>query len=174
MDLRLRRVDPASRGILERLLQFELYDVGLDPGPDGVIEWGESLDKFLADPSCVPLFLEVGGQVAGFALLKLGRNPTGPDGRTAVRSNVIEEFYVMRPHRRKGIGTHAIDLILERFPGHWTVTTWPDDRRVNFWRHVATAREAFNGKEFAPGEHKGYPGQYVWTFQPNEAGTDDG
>jgi predicted acetyltransferase len=174
MDLKLRRVDPASREILERLLQFELYDVGMEPGPDGIIDWGESLDTFFAGPSHVPLFLEVDGEVAGFTLVKLGRSPPGPDGRTPVRSNVVEEFYVTRPHRRKGIGTAAMDLIFKQFPGRWTITTWPDDQRVGFWRHVATMRASLSGKEFAPGEHRGYPGQYVWIIERHQpdAGND--
>ena len=147
------------------MLQLELYDIGMDPGPDGLIDWGESLDNFFTDSSCVPLFLKVGGQVVGFALLKLNRGLPGPDGCTRRRANLIAEFYVMRPHRRKGIGTRAMDLILKQFPGAWTVTTWPDPRRVAFWRRIATDR----GREFAPGEHNGFPGQYVWVIEPNPA-----
>ena len=108
--------------------------MGMDPEPDGLIDWGESLDNFFTDSSHVPFFFEVDGQVAGFALLKLNRNPTGPDGKIPIRSNVVEDFYIMRPYRRQRIGTRAIDLILKEFPGRWIVTTWPNERRVSFWR----------------------------------------
>jgi len=168
MNLELRRVDAGSRTILERLLQFELYEVGMDPEPDGLIDWGESLDMFFTDSSHVALFFMMDGQIAGFALLKLSRNPTGPDGRTPTRSNLVEEFYVMRPHRRKGVGTLSMDLVLKEFPTQWTITTWPDQRRVAFWRHVATRSGTFNAREFGPDEHRGYPGQYVWIMEPNK------
>ena len=78
MDLQLMRVDTGSRVILERLLQLSLYEGGMEPGPDGLIDWGEPLDKFFADPACVPLFFTVGGRLGGFALAKLDRRPTGP------------------------------------------------------------------------------------------------
>ena len=152
MDLRLTRVDTGSRVILERLLQLSLYEGGMEPGPDGLIDWGEPLDKFLTDPACVPLFFTVEGRLAGFALVKLDRRPTGPDGKTPVSANFIEEFYVMRPHRRKGIGTRAADLILRQYPGRWMVSTWPGRVAVRFWHHVATGRADVNGVEFGPGD----------------------
>jgi len=173
VNLELEKVTVAGQTILERLLQFELYEIGMDPGPDGLIEWGESLDKFFGDPCCVPLFLKVDGQLAGFALLKLNRKPSGPDGRTPTPANLVEEFYVLRPHRRKGIGRRAMDLIRKEFPGHWIATTWPDAHRVGFWRHIAIGREAVKGREFGPDEHGGFPGQYVWVIEPNKLDADD-
>ena len=145
----------------------------MDPCPDGLIDWGESLDKFFTDSSHLPLFFVVDGKVAGFALLKLNRSSTGPDGKTPTRSNVVEEFYVMRPHRRKGIGTRTMDLILKELPGQWIVTTWPDKQRVDFWSHVAIGRRVIDGLEFEPDEHKGYPGQYVWIIDPNKSDAGD-
>jgi len=169
MNLELERVDSDKRATLERLLQFELYEVGLDPGADGLIDWGEPLDRFFAGSSCVPLFLKLDGEVAGFVLLKLERELTGADGTSKGTASLIAEFYVMRPHRRKGVGRHAVGLILEGFPGRWVVTTWPDAVRVAFWRHAVTGRRALDVREFGPGEHKGFPGQYVWDMEPTKS-----
>ena len=173
MNLELEKVAVADREILERLLQLELYDIGMEPGPDGLIDWGESLDKFLGDPSCIPLFLKKHGQLAGFVLLKRDRELPGPDGKTHTAANLIEGFYVMRAYRRKGLGTRAMDLILRDYPGQWIVTTWPDSQRVGFWRHVAIARPMVKGREFGPEEHNGFPGQYVWVIEPNKPDAGD-
>ena len=165
VNLQLEQVDSSRRLILERLLQLELYDVGMDPGPDGLIDWGESLDKFFETKPFVPLFFVVNNEIVGFALIKLERELGTPDGRGDFKSNFIAEFYVSRRWRRKGIGTHAADLIFRRYPGQWTVSCHPDDVRVAFWRHVATGRDDVNGVEFGPDEHKGFPGQYVWIIE---------
>ena len=168
MNLELEKVAVGDRAILERLLQLELYDVGMEPGPDGLIDWGESLDKFFDDPSCIPLFLKMHGQLAGLALLKLNRKLPGPDRKTCTTANLLEEFYVMRPHRRKGLGTRAMDLVLRDYPGQWIVTTWPDSQRVRFWRYVAMGRNVVKGREFGPDEYGGFPGQHVWVIEPNK------
>jgi len=173
MNLELEKAAVADHSILERLLQLELYEIGMEPGANGLIDWGESLEKFFTDPSCIPLFMNMDGRLVGFVLLKLDRNPTGPDGKTPMRANMIEEFYVMRPYRRKGIGTLAVDLIIKRFPGRWIATTWPNAQRVAFWRHVAIGRDTMNGREFSAGEHAGFPGQYVWVIEPNKPDAGD-
>ena len=59
MNLQLEHVETDKRVILERLLQFKLYEGGMEPGADGLIDWGEPLDKFFSDPGCVPLFFTV-------------------------------------------------------------------------------------------------------------------
>jgi len=168
VNVRLERVDPSKRVVFDRLLQLHLYEIGMNPSPDGLIEWGEPLDKFFSDPTCVPLFITAEGHMAGFALIKLDRKPPGPDGKTPMNANLIEEFHVLRPYSRKGIGTRAADLIFRQQPGRWMVTSRPDRVRVAFWRHVAMERPDVNGVEFTPDDHKGYPGQHVWIIEPTE------
>lgn len=166
MNVQLECVDPSKSVVLDRLLQLHLYEIGMNPGADGLIEWGEPLDKFFSDPTCVPLFITVEGQMAGFALIKLDHRPTGPDGKTPVSANLIEEFHVLRPYRRRGVGTRAADLIFRQHPGRWMITCHPDGTRVAFWRHVVIERPDVHGVEFAPDDHKGYPGQHVWVIEP--------
>ena len=161
-EIGLERADPDRRPILERLLQFELYEIGLNPGPDGLIDWGESLDDFFADPSAIPYLFTMDGNVVGFALVRLGRRLMGPDDRTPLIANLIEEFYVSRPWRRRGVGTLAIRHITDRHPGPWIATTWPDEGRVAFWRRVTLGREREGARVYEPGEHRGFPGQYVF------------
>jgi len=39
---------------------------------------------------------------------------------------------------------------------------------VGFWRYVATVRTEVNGREFCPGEHKGFSGQHVWVIESSK------
>ena len=160
--------------VVERLLQFKLYEGGMEPEPDGLIDWGEPLDTFFTDPNYVPLLFRDANKLVGFALVKLNRKPTGPDGKTPVTTNCIEEFFILPPHRRKGLGTRAVDLIRQRYPGQWMATTWAGATSVGFWRSVAAACPEVNGREYQPDEHKGYAGQHVWIMESNKTHGDDG
>jgi len=162
MQLDLNLVNPERRIVLERLLQLMLYEGGMEPDTDGLIDWGESLDTYFGESMNVPLFFTMEDRIVGFALLKLGRMLKGPDGNGNIRMNVIVEFFIKRPWRRKGIGTAGAHMIFDRYRGQWAITTWPDDARTRFWRHVATGYKRGSSHEFSPGEHKGFPGQFVW------------
>ncbi len=166
MTLTIERAQTHERLLVERLLQLHLYEGGAEPGPDGVIDWGEPLDKFFSDRSCVPLLFREDGKLVGFALAKLNRKPPGPDGKTAVSTHFIEEFFVLRGHRRKGLGTRAVELLFGRFPGRWMTTTWPGGTADRFWRSAVMGRHGARGREYGPGEHQGFPGQYVWVVEP--------
>jgi predicted acetyltransferase len=162
MEPSLKSVDSIQRIVLERLLQFELYELGMEPGADGVIDWGESLDKFFDDPNCIPLFLTGGEAFIGFALIKTSRSLRGPDGVSNGVMNLLAELYILRPWRRKGVGTAAVQRIFRSYPGEWVVTTWPDEARVAFWRSVMSHAPEMSCQEYCPGEHGGFPGQFVW------------
>jgi len=162
MQLNVDLVKLEKRIVLERLLQLMLYEGGMEPGADGLIDWGESLDSYFGESMNVPLFFMMEGRIVGFTLIKLGRMLKGPDGHSNIKMNVIEEFFIVRPWRRKGIGTAAAHMILNRYRGQWAITTFPDDARTRFWRHVATGYKQGKSHEFSPGEHMGFPGQFVW------------
>ena len=165
-------IAPAQRQdapIIERLLQFHLYECGAEPGQDGMIDWGEPMERFFTDPACVPLLFRDDDELVGFAFVKLDRRLASPDGQTPIAANLIEEFFILRSHRRKGLGTLATDLILDRYPGRWSVTTWPDTcagASARFWHYLTITRSGLDTREFGPGDHKGFPGQYVWVVEP--------
>ena len=166
MELRIEKAEASEAAVVDRLLQFTLYEGGMDPDPDGRIDWGEPLERFFTRPDFVPLLFREDDQLVGFALVKLNRRPTGPDGKTPVESNFIEEFCILRPRRRRGLGTRAFDVILERYPGRWMTSTWPGGE--GFWHHVVMDRPEVNGREYKPDENKGYPGQWVWVVEAGE------
>ena len=150
MALTIHPAQAHEADVIQRLLQLHLYEGGAEPGPDGLIDWGEPLDPFFADTGQVPLLFRDNHELVGFALVKLNRQPTGPDGKTPLTTNFISECFILRSHRRKKRGTCAADLIFDRYPGRWMVTCWPGGMGEGFWRYVATGRPHMEGREFGP------------------------
>jgi predicted acetyltransferase len=71
----------------------------------------------------------------GFAKIKLLRAPAGKTPEFA-----MAEFFIARAWRRRGIGTQAVRLILDRFTGRWLISELTrNDTAVRFWRRVVAA-----------------------------------
>jgi predicted acetyltransferase len=89
------RARAKDRPVLWRLMQLYLHDFSQIDGL-AVNERGEFdyrwFDRYWNEPDRVPLLARVDGEWAGFALVRLGR------------PNQIAEFFVMRKHRRSGLG----------------------------------------------------------------------
>jgi predicted acetyltransferase len=59
----------------------------------------------------------------------------------------MNEFFLLRTYRGKGIGEEAVRQIIEKLPGHWEVQTNPterNERAKHFWRR--TLNICTNGK----------------------------
>lgn len=117
-----------DRTVLWRLLQLYLHDFSeTDRRP--VNERGEFeyrwFDHYWKDPKRIPLLIRIDGEWAGFALVRRGA------------PNEIAEFFVMRKHRRSGIGRLAAAECFGRFPGRWLVHEIPrNEAATAFWRAV--------------------------------------
>lgn len=87
------------------------------------------LDPYWTQPDHTPLLIRVGGNLAGFALL----NASSHSGDRVDRN--MAEFFVVRKHRRGGVGTTVAHTIFTRYPGQWEAAV----ARTNigalaFWR----------------------------------------
>ena len=73
----------------------------------------------------------MGGKLAGFALVSDHAHFAGKDVRE------INDFFVLRKYRDRGVGTYAARMLLARFPGRWEVSeiTWNVAAR-RFWRRL--------------------------------------
>jgi predicted acetyltransferase len=71
------------------------------------------------------------GRLAGFALLNQSSHVgTGVDRNMA-------EFFIVRKHRRAGLGAAAVDSIFQRYPGSWeTAVARRNLPALAFWRRV--------------------------------------
>ena len=158
--INLEQIDSKSLPVLENVLQLYLYEIGLEPEVDGHIDYGESVTKYVDKPDHIAYFITEDEKCVGIMMAKLDRTLTIEDGVTTEEINIITEFFVYRPYRKKGVGTTAALQLLSKHPGKWYTTTWPRDNSVAFWRTLSAKVES--SKEYAPDEHKGFPGQFVW------------
>lgn len=138
MNLELVSATAADRPAIDNLMQLYIHDfsehwAGRSDGE--LLDTGRfpdyPLDKYWSEPGCVPLLLRVDGKLAGFALL----NQAGHVGRPVDRN--MAEFFVVRKHRRAGLGRMAAHQIFTRYPGQWEVAVARRNvAALAFWRRV--------------------------------------
>jgi len=127
----LEAIAPSQMSVLRGLFQFYEYDFSeIEPaivGDDGRFHHLENA------PFEHGYFIRVEGNLAGFALVDRKASRV-VEGETVWW---MEEFFVMRRHRREGVGEQAAHLVIERHPGVWEVTQTPNNVAATaFWRRV--------------------------------------
>ena len=98
--------------------------------------------------------------------------PDAEGSQSDVPMNLVDGFYIVRPLRRKGVGARAAHLTFDRYATPTVSTTWPDDARVAFWHTVFKGYAGGTTEEHAAGQHKGFPGQWVWIAYPGQTGAE--
>lgn len=133
------QVDEAAadmRPAIEQMMQLYIHDfsehwAGTERGElqdDGRFA-PYPLDAYWAEPGRVPLLIRAGGHLAGFALL----NRYAHSGQPADRC--VAEFFVVRKHRRSGVGRRAAQEIFSRWPGLWeAAVVRRNTAALAFWR----------------------------------------
>jgi predicted acetyltransferase len=119
-NLVLAPAAPHDAPLLANLLELYMHDLSdvfkLDLGPDGRFGYAK-LPLYFSEPGKrMPFLMRSAGQLVGFALVTRG-SPVSED------PNVLDmaEFFVVRRHRRAGIGARAAALLWNRYPASWIV-----------------------------------------------------
>lgn len=140
-------VAPATRSeadVLVALFQLYAHDfseiMGFEIEDSGRFAHAP-LDPYWEDPWRHPRLLRVGGRLAGFALIQQRSRLSGDAGVWD-----MAEFFVLRRHRRAGVGAACAARLFAQFPGPWEVR----ERHANvgaiaFWRRVIGQ---FTGQRF--------------------------
>lgn len=141
MDLEISRAAFAEKSILRNLMQLYLYEFSQFDGAD-VDDFGlfgfRYLDQYWVDQDRYPYLIRVGGQLAGFALLRQGTYFEGQDVPQELGMTVAE-FFVLLKYRRRGAGKQAAFQLFDRHPGRWEVAQIPENHpATEFWRKVVT------------------------------------
>ena len=140
-DLEITVAQPHERVALENLMQLYIHDFSEqwadqargEAGADGRFE-PYPLDAYWAEPERIPLLIRRGGHLAGFALL----NTHSHSGRAIDRS--VAEFFILRKHRRGGVGLAVAQAIFARYPGVWeAAVARRNTGALPFWRKVAAS-----------------------------------
>lgn len=129
----LQRAAREDKSVLRNLMELYLYDFSEYLGED-IDEHGhygyKFIDHYWTEPGRHPFFIRVDDRLAGFALVR-DSSCTGRDWHE------LAEFFVMRKHRRTGVGRITAHKLFAMFPGRWHV----EQEAVNgpsmmFWRKV--------------------------------------
>ena len=123
-----------AQPIIEQLLQLYEYDAsefyGADLEADGRYHVMDPDD--LWRPGYHVYLLSVDVHLAGFAFV--ARHASYLDG---TETWLIDEFFVMRKYRRRGVGEHVACTLFDRFPGRWELGQLPENiPSQTFWRQV--------------------------------------
>jgi predicted acetyltransferase len=130
VDVALVAVDEKHKQVLANLVQFYRYDFSairdLELSPHGTYPY-RYLDHYFVEAGREALFIVADGRIAGFALMR--RLPQGV--------NQVAEFFVLRAHRRHGVGGAAARALFRRFPGRWQLEfDHANDAAAGFWPAV--------------------------------------
>jgi len=137
LDITVARAD--EREVIANLFQFYAHDfsefwAGLPDGDlrdDGRFEDYWALDFYWREPDRIPLLFRIAGRPVGFALL----NRFAHSGLPLDWS--MAEFFVIRKHRRGGVGLQAARAVFNRYPGLWEAAVARKNlAALAFWRRT--------------------------------------
>jgi predicted acetyltransferase len=168
-ETRLEVATLSQAPLLANLLELYLHDLSavfpaIQLGADGrfgypwlPLYWSEPKRRF-------PFLIREGSWVVGFALATRG-SPASDD--TDVFD--VAEFFVIRQHRRSGVGRRAAILLWERLPGRWIVrASQGNPGAVPFWAAVVSE---YTGGAAVRSQRQGNPHPIeVFSFQSPSAG----
>jgi predicted acetyltransferase len=137
-------VTPATleqRPILANLLELYTHDfcdfLELELQPDGRFGYIH-LDLYWTDPDRHPFLIRVDEKLAGFVLVRRIRVESHPDPLWD-----MTEFFILRGHRNRGIGTAVAHKVWNQFPARWQVRVMAHNvRAIRFWEHAVTTYTA--------------------------------
>ena len=136
----LEPAGPEARGTLEALFQFYTHDfsdfwAGTDRGElgeDGRFPDYPYLDSYWTEARREPYLIRVDGHLGGFVLINDHSHAGLP-----LDFNVAE-FFVVRKHRRGGVGRTAARAAIAGRPGQWELAVARKNvSALAFWRGVA-------------------------------------
>jgi predicted acetyltransferase len=119
-EVLLQTARQSDAEVLSNLIQLYAYDLSevlaLELASDGRFAY-DKLPLYWSEPDIrFPLLIRHGGALAGLAFVTLG-SPVSDDPGV----HDVAEFFILRRHRRFGVGRRAAFLLWNRFPGSWTV-----------------------------------------------------
>lgn len=149
-DLEVIEALPSQAHIIQNLMQLYVHDFSEqwsdmergELGADGLFPEYPYLETYWHKNGHIPLLIKRGGHLAGFALI----NDHSHSGLPVDRN--MAEFFVVRKHRRGGVGTAVAHTIFSRYPGQWEAAV---ARRnvgaLGFWRNAIRQHSSARGIE---------------------------
>jgi predicted acetyltransferase len=147
--LQIEVAPPEARTAIDNMMQLYAHDFSEQWAGSERGELGEDgrfidypLERYWREPGHVPLLLRRAGRLIGFVLLNAETHSGKPEDRN------VAEFFIVRKHRRGGLGTQAAHAVFDLYPGQWEAAT----ARANlaalaFWRRAAASHPRVSALE---------------------------
>ena len=129
-DCVVRPAVAGERLPIQRMLELYQHDLSdlWDQDLDVHGEYGYALDRYWVDDH--PFVATVGGRYAGFALVDSAV-------RIGTEGHWMDQFFVLRKYRGRGIGRRLARAAFAALPGRWEVGQMPANLPAQaFWRRV--------------------------------------
>ena len=125
------------QAIIANLLQLYAHDFSefheVDLGEDGRFTYHD-LPLYWSEANRFPFLVTADGKLAGFVLVK------ETHGGEDQKSWDMAEFFVLRSHRRMGLGTDVAHRVWRLFPGPWQVRVMEaNEAGRSFWERSIAA-----------------------------------
>jgi predicted acetyltransferase len=164
--VRVTLAQASERPLLERLLQFYLYDFSeLEAADSDALDfdehggYGPTLPPaaYWTDPDWHAHLIRVGEKIAGFAFIDTHSHTGG-----RVQHNMAE-FFVARKFRRRGVARESVRQILALLPGSWEVAVKDQNTAAKaFWPRAISAAGVADLTVFESHDER-WRGP-IWTF----------
>lgn len=146
MKVSLQPIEIKERHVLENLFSYYVYEfsraLAISPDKNGkfTVE-SDKLNPYWLRDDHHAYFILCDGELAGFVLVR--RYPPN----IAVWD--IDQFFVLRKFKGKGVGKKALMSVLEKQPGNWQIRILKENIRVlGFWQTVV---ESLVGEAYSLG-----------------------
>jgi predicted acetyltransferase len=150
LDVVLDVAAPSDAALLENVLELYLHDLSeafpiIELGANGRFGY-DQLPLYWSEPERrFPFLIRYGTRVVGFVLVTRG-SPASDDPDVFD----VAEFFVIRRHRRSGVGRQAAFLVWDRLPGSWIVRVSEGNAgALPFWTRVIAEYTRGAATEFA-------------------------
>jgi predicted acetyltransferase len=132
MSAHISLATPDERTPLFRMLELYQHDLSdiWDQDVDAAGEFSYGLDRYWGEAGNWPYVFRVNNHFAGFALVDT--RVKLPDG-----DFWMDQFFVMKKYRGKGVGAQAARAVFDLHPGRWQVGQMPNNHAARaFWRRT--------------------------------------
>ena len=168
MNIEITKAARADTPALRHLYEFYAYDFSEftrdDVGASGEFTDDRFLTGYWPEPNWTALLVRVDGKLAGFVWV-LRTTLFRPEDIEKMKEtsgetrfleetwflksphHLIEEFFIMRKYRLKGVGEYVAHHVFDLFPGVWEVSEIEENTPAQaFWRKVIGR---YTGNQFA-------------------------
>ena len=134
-EISLELAHKDQKELMKNLMALYLHDLSsyvddLEINQEGFLEY-DGLDLFWEKKELIPLLIHYKGNVIGFVLL--ASPPYAPKGIDIC----IHEFFILRKYRKLGLGTKAIEELMQQYKGKYYVMQLEKNKpALEFWRNL--------------------------------------